>query len=323
MADFASLFAFDPAKRFWLGVEEEVWTVDPKTGVLVSGALKAFAKNEKRRWMGCKPELPAQQIEIITPPCSSLWSLHRALDRNRSTLDAMAGLYGFRISREPVPTKPFAIDVFPKPRYLKIRDRFGERLRGAYVAGLHVHVGLGSKDEAIHVMNGVRADLPMFLALSARSPKLADGALEYASYRFVKYREMAGEIVPPFLNGWKHFEAISAVRGYLEDPRMCWWAIRISPHGTVELRICDVQENPQRTLGLAALFLMTARLALLSEGRAIAPHPPERIAERLEAAAKGTFDARGYLGDLLRLTESWPGLFDEERDIVQRYLPYR
>lgn len=323
MADFASLFAFDPSRRFWLGVEEEVWTVDPKTGLLVSGALKAFAKNEKRRWMGCKPELPAQQIEIITPPCSSLSSLYRALGRNQSTLDAMAGLYGFRISRSPVPEKPFAIDVFPKPRYLKIRDRFGERLRGAYVAGLHIHVGLGSRDEAIHAMNGVRADLPMFLALSARSPNFAGQPTGYASYRFVKYREMAGEVVPPYLNGWKHFEAIAAVRGYLEDPRMCWWAMRISPHGTVELRICDVQEDSRVTLGLAALFLMVVRLSVLSEGRSTTPIAPEIIAERLGAAAKGTFDARGYLGDLLRLTESWPGLFDEERDVVERYLPHR
>lgn len=323
MADFASLFAFDPAKRFWLGVEEEVWTVDPKTGALVSGALKVFAKNEKRRWMGCKPELPAQQIEIITPPCATLGDLYRALSRNQASLEAMAGAYGFRISRAPVPTKPFAIDVFPKTRYLKIRDRFGERLRGAYVAGLHIHIGLGSKDEAVHAMNGVRADLPLFLALSARSPKFADGALEYASFRFVKYREMAGEVVPPYLNGWKHFEAVAAVRGYLEDPRMCWWAVRISPHGTIELRICDVQEDQRWTLGLAALFLLTVRLSLLSEGRSTMPHPPELIAERLEAAAKGTFDAQGYLGGLLRLIESWPGLFDEERAIVQRYLPHR
>jgi carboxylate-amine ligase len=322
MSDFAAKFAFDPSRRFWLGVEEEVWTVNPKTGVLTSGALKVFAKNEKRSWMGCKPELPAQQIEIITPPCATLSDLRRALGRNQATLDAMAGAYGFRISRSPVPLKPFAIDVFPKPRYLKIRDQFGERLRSAYVAGLHIHVGLGSRDEAIHAMNGVRADLPLFLALSARSPVFAGQRTDYASYRFVKYREMAGEIVPPHLNGWKHFEAIAAVRGYLEDPRMCWWAIRISPHGTVELRICDVQENQQTTLGLAALFLMTVRLSVLSEGRSKTRLAPEIIAERLEEAAKGKFDAQGHLGELLRLTNSWPGLFDEERRAIQSYLPH-
>lgn len=320
MSDFAAKFAFDPSRRFWLGVEEEVWTVDPKTGVLVSGALKAFAKNEKRRWMGCKPELPAQQIEIITPPCATLSDLRRALGRNQATLEAMAGTYGFRISRSPVPTKPFAIDVFPKTRYLKIRDQFGERLRGAYVAGLHIHVGLGSRDEAVHAMNGCRADLPMFLALSARSPNFAGQPTGYASYRFVQYRKMAGEVVPPYLNGWKHFEAIAAIRGYREDPRMCWWAIRISPHGTIELRICDVQENQQTTLALAALFLMVVRLSVLSEGRSVTPLAPELIAERLEEAAKGTFDAQAYLGELLRLTNSWSGLFDEERRIVTQYL---
>ena len=285
---FIAQFKFDPAKRFCLGVEEEVWTVDPKTGVLVSGALRVF-RRKKAIPISCKPELPAQQIEIITPVCKDLPMLDRELRRNEITLDHLAKMHGFAISRAPVPEKPFALHVFPKKRYLEIKERFGERLRGAYVAGLHIHVGVGAPEEAIRVMNACRTVLPWFLALSARSSVYAGQRMPCTSYRFVKYREMAGEVVPPYLESWDDFALTAKNKGFLEDPRMCWWGLRISPHGTVELRICDVQDERKKTLALAALFRLLVRSALAT--RKMARHyPSEMIANDLDRASLGLFD---------------------------------
>ncbi len=285
---FTRQFAFNPANRFCIGVEQEVWTVDPSTGVLVSGALRVF-KNTNVVWLNCKPELPAQQIEVITPVCTDLAMLDRELKKNDVILERMAKRHGFAISRAPVPEKPFAVHVFPKPRYLEIEKRVGKRLRGAYVAGLHVHIGVGAPDEAIRVMNACRAYLPVFLALSARSPIYAGQNMRCKSYRFIKYREMAGEVVPPYLTSWEEYAFIAQRSGFLEDPRNCWWAMRISPHGTVELRICDVQEDRSKTLALAALFRWFARDALMVKKMAPS-YSSEMISQELDRAALGRFD---------------------------------
>ncbi len=286
--EFIKKFAFDPSKRFCLGVEEEVWTVHPSSGVLIPGALRVFL-NTNVVWPNCKPELPAQQLEVVTPVCKDLYALGHALRQNEMMLDRIAKTFNFKISRAPVPEKPFALDVFPKPRYLEIKKRFGARLRGAYVAGLHIHIGIGSPEEAIRVMNACRTVLPWFLALSARSSVYAGQRMPCKSYRFVKYREMAGEVVPPYLESWDDFALTAKNKGFLEDPRMCWWGLRISPHGTVELRICDVQADRKKTLALAALFRLFVRGALAKQKMA-KHYPSEMIANDLDRASLGLFD---------------------------------
>lgn len=312
---FDAKFGFAADRRYCLGVEEEIWTVSPKTGVLVSGAPLVFAKGEEVP-SGFKPELPAQQIEMVTPVCRTLAELDAAVAENDRALRRLAAKHRFALSRDPVPTKPFAIEVFPTERYQRIQAQFGERLRGAYVAGLHVHVGLGSKEEAVAAMNGVRLHLPAFLAISARSP-YKEGRASYRSYRYLKYKEMAGDTVPPFLQSWTHFGLVAGSHGFAEDPRMCWWALRISPHGTIELRVCDVQAERKRTIGIAALFRMLVRISV--EG----PEPKEKIsatsvADRLLMAAKGRFDTAGYLARAAKIAEL--PTFVEERPHIRKLL---
>jgi len=310
---FDDLFKFDPAKRFHIGVEEEVWTVNPDTGLLVSGALKVFVDGYENRWPGFKPELPAQQIEVITPPCGTLDELETALRRNDDLLQQAAEEYGFRISRDPIPTKPFAIEVFPKERYQFIQRKHGERLRSAYVAGLHIHVGLGSREEAVAAMNVLRMHLARFLSFSARSPSY-DGVHPYGrSVRYLEYSRMAGETVPPFLKDWNHFRAIADACGFTKDPRMCWWALRISPHGTIELRVCDIQERVEKTMALAALMRLLVKLSVNDAHGDIYPRDisVEPLADALQEAALHRVDPTAYLNKTRRIASREE--FDEER----------
>jgi len=315
-AAFRSKFRFDPANRYCLGAEEEVWTVHPKRGFLISVAPAIFTPGYESRLPGLKPELPAQQIEAVTPVCRSLAELKGALETNDALLKRLAREHGFAVNREPVPTKPFPIDVFPTERYKRIREKFGERLRGAYVAGLHVHVGVGSPAEAIKAMNFVRLHLPAFLAISARSPREVDG-VHWRSYRYDRYREMAGQVAPPHLTDWAHFASIAEKSGFGDDPRMCWWAMRVSPHGTVELRICDLQADIRKTLGLAALFRMMVQVGVASR-RPIEAVTAERIEENLLAAARGGFNIASYLARAIKLA-SHPS-FKEEKPYIQKLL---
>ncbi|HTK04714.1 MAG TPA: glutamate-cysteine ligase family protein, partial [Candidatus Eisenbacteria bacterium] len=238
------------------------------------------------------------------------------LEKNDAALRRLGREHGFTVNREPVPTKPFPIDVFPTERYLRIKEKFGERLRGAYVAGLHIHIGLGGPEEAVRAMNFVRVHLPAFLAISARSPREVDG-VHWKSYRYDRYREMAGRTVPPFCTNWAHFAGIAADNGFGEDPRMCWWAVRISPHGTIELRVCDLQSDIDRTLGIAALFRMMVHLGVVNR-RPVEAIPTAKIEERLLVAAHGRFDTGNYLVRAVKLA-SHPS-FREEKPYIQKLL---
>lgn len=315
---FTSQFAFSQKNRFCLGVEEEVWTVSPQTGLLIPAAIQVFA-DPKRRYRRIKPELPAQQIEMVTPICRDLKQLDRALRSNERRMAKLAEEFGFEVSRSPVPTTPFVINVFPTERYLAIAAQQGERLRGAYVAGLHVHLGLGIKEEAIAVMNASRTLLPLFLAVSARSPIFAGTDTGYASYRYVQYKKMAGEVVPPYLESWEHFRSVAADRGFLDAPRNCWWAIRISIHGSVELRIPDLQEDQAMTMGIAALFRLVGRQAIERPGRVIRL-PAEEIERLLEVAARGALGAKGLLRGFLSVAGA-PGYEEELRCIARLLAP--
>lgn len=285
---FNRTFNFSPERRFCIGAEEEVWTVHRDTGRLIPIAPRIFVPGYEARYPNLKPELPAQQIEAVTPVCRNMLELAQALRANQEMMDRCAVRHGFKLSRAPVPVKPFAIRVFPKPRYLEIKRVHGAKLANAFIAGLHVHVGVGSGTEAVDALNVVRQYLPTLLQHSACASQRRSQT-GYASLRFMKYRAMAGTTVPPYLQSWEHFRGVAERHQFADDPRNCWWSVRISPHGTVETRIFDVQPSLEKTMYLAGATRMLVRAAVLGHLRA-AKLEPSQIETDLLKAAKGRWD---------------------------------
>lgn len=180
-----------------------------------------------------------------------------------------------------------------------------------------MHLGVGSGEEAVRVMDAARLHLPSFPALPARSPVFEGRKTGYESFRYLKYKEMAGEVVPPHLGSWNRFAAIAAEKGCVDDPRMCWRAIRVNPHGTVELRVCDVQEDRAMTLGLAAIFRMLGRMAIESSKPMSVVDVRLIETALLHAAVCGAYGADFYL-DLVRKADKTK--FAEELPCVSRLL---
>lgn len=314
---FASQFRFSPITRLCVGVEEEVWTIR-ESGALTPLAPQIFQPGYERTYPFLKPELPSQQIEAVTPICTSMKEVEQSLRRNAFEMDRLAKQYGVLLSREPVPTKPYAVSYFRSPRFAELQKRLGTRLRGAYVAGLHVHIGVGNKEEAVLAMNVLRQHLPSFLALSARSPrKLA--STQYASFRHFKYLQMAKNVAPPYLPSWKEFVIMARREGFHEDPRLCWWGVRINPLGTVELRVCDVQNTYSKTLALVGLTRMLVRAAI--EGQV---QPDQRITafaieDWLMMAARGIWKTTMLASTFAALAKD--ARHSEEVSYVKRLLP--
>ena len=56
------------------------------------------------------------------------------------------------------------------PRYQEFAEKYGWAVRRLLTFGMHVHVGMDSKEKAIAVHDEIRKYLPLVLALSASSP---------------------------------------------------------------------------------------------------------------------------------------------------------
>lgn len=276
------------------GAEEEHWTVDADGRLIAAAPLVFQVINEGE----IRPELPVHQIEVVTGICRSGAEIARDLSAKRARLAELGGRFGFRTNTSPVPPHhDFQVEVYPKPRYLEIAARVpAEHLKAGWITGLHVHVGCDSIGQAILLLNGLREFLPLFMSAAAIRPlPSGNGYHGRASERFFSYCGMQPNLVPPHVLGSEHLEELAQSHGFAEDPRRCWWAVRINPHGTVEVRIFDMQETAEHSGQLAALVLVLSRMILRS-AVGLDCADSSAIMERLTAAATDHTERRQYTG---------------------------
>ena len=267
--------AFGRSSAYSLGVEEEVMILDgeslgltPRVEILVEGA-------KERSLPGVlKMELLASMAELATGVCESAVEARAALAELRRTAIEVADASGLRIGAAA--THPFSIpveqDVAPDPRYREFVEHAGVHARRQAVCGLHVHVGMPSGDDCIHVLEGILPWLPLVLALSANSPYLAGEETGLASARAEVLAQLPRASAPPVFASYAEWEAF--VERYVElgladDYTRFWWDVRPHPRfGTLEVR------SPDQPTGLAVTAALVALLQALCKTVLDAP-PPE------------------------------------------------
>ena len=156
------------------GVEEEFLLVDPATGQpapLAEPALRRTAKPPRPRWGSIlTPEVQQEQLEAVSPVCSTLRELTAAIREGRALADEAARSVGARavaLATSPLAAIPTLV---PQPRYLMMAARFGLTLKEQLTCGFHIHVHVVSGEEGVAVLDRIRVWLPVLLALSANSP---------------------------------------------------------------------------------------------------------------------------------------------------------
>ena len=129
-----------------------------------------------------KLELPASQLEIVTPPCSRR---RAAVPRSRGPARPRRGRRADRAAddRRRPPDRRRARRLTDDPRYQRTLDEYGERARRQLVCGLHLHVSLGGADRTLAVYNALRSHLPELAALAANAPFHAGRDTGLASIR--------------------------------------------------------------------------------------------------------------------------------------------
>lgn len=236
-----------------VGVEEEMFLVDPATRRLVGSSDRAADEDAD-----VEQELFLQQIEIQTGPHRDLGSLAADLRDARRAASEAATRTGTSIAAMPTPVLADETgDVTPKDRYRTMTSAFGQVGRSALVCGMHVHVDVTDDDEAVAVVDGLRPWLPVVLALSAGSPFNLGVDTGLASWRAQVWDAWpsAGP-VEAFGTPAAYRTAIASViaSGAALDEGMIYLDARLAREfPTVEVRVADVCADSQDALVIAAL----------------------------------------------------------------------
>jgi glutamate---cysteine ligase / carboxylate-amine ligase len=283
---------FGEGEPFSLGLEEELFLVDPEHGRLRNcGAevLEALGTLERGE---VKSELHRSQIELITGVC-------RNVDEAVSELSALReAVLATGIGIVASGTHPTAVEgdsvVTENPRYERIGSLLGDA--GATpVCAIHIHVGMPDAATAIRVFNGLRRHLPLLEALAANSPFRHGRDTGLASARALTLRSWPRAGVPRAMADFEDFVRSTAQLtrvAEVPDYTFHWWKLRPHPRlGTVEIRALDTQVSPRHTAAVvAAVHALTCTEAAI-EGEPVEDPPPEILDEASFRASRAGVEA--------------------------------
>lgn len=284
---------FGSVHPFSIGVEEELFLVDPVTGRQTNSSA-AVLERVGDTVGTVERELHACQIELITNVHASVGGAARELaGLRRAVVKTGAALLGS--GTHPAADEGDAV-ITDKERYERIHFLLGDAAVTP-VGGLHIHVGMPDRDTAIRVFNGLRRELPLLQALAANSPFRHGRDTGLASARELSLRGWPRSGTPRALRDFADFCAMSRLltrAADVPDYTWFWWTLRPHPRlGTVEIRALDAQASLADAGALTALVHCLARDA--AERERVDDPPPELVEEGMFRAAR--FGVHGELPD--------------------------
>jgi carboxylate-amine ligase len=281
---------FGEGKPFSLGLEEELFAVDPSDGRLLNAGPDVLERLGELERGEVKSELHRSQIELITGVCTTVdEAVGELCELRRAVLGTGVGL----IAAGTHPTAVEGDSIFnEKPRYERIRELLGDA--GATpVCALHIHVGMPDAPTAIRVFNGLRRHLPLLEALGANSPFRHGRDTGLASARELTLRSWPRAGVPRAMADFDDFTRSTARLTRVADVpdyTFHWWKLRPHPRlGTVEIRALDTQATPRHTAAVVAAVHALARHEARAEP--LEGPPAEILDEASFRAARAGIDA--------------------------------
>ncbi|MFF2244729.1 glutamate--cysteine ligase [Arthrobacter sp. NPDC058130] len=298
---------FASSKQSTLGVEWELALVDAETGELASVANQVLREvaarhpelNEDDEHPHIKQELLLNTVELVTGICTTVAEakadLNSSLAAVRDVTDPM-GVEVFCAGSHPF-SPPQLQPVTDKERYAKLIDRTQWWGRQMVIYGVHVHVGLDSRDKVLPVLDGLVNYFPHFQALSASSPFWGGEDTGYASHRALMFQQLPTAGLPFQFASWEDYESYVQdmfTTGVIDTLSEIRWDIRPVPAlGTIEMRICDGLATLEDVGAIAALTqcLVDEFSTTLENGGTIPTMPPWHVQENKWRAARYGLDA--------------------------------
>jgi carboxylate-amine ligase len=207
-----------------------------------------------------KAEMHQAVVEVGTDICPDIDAAFKDVTVLRTTISQIANELGLWVGASG--THPFSHWesqlITDHVRYNEIVNELQEAARSNLIFGLHVHVGMESRQMANHIANSTRYFLPHIYALSTNSPFWEGRKTGYKSFRTKVFDKFPRTGIP------EYFESIEAYESYvkllvktncIDNAKKIWWDLRVHPFfNTVEFRICDVPMTIEETICIASLF---------------------------------------------------------------------
>ena len=250
---------FNPSEKPTVGVEIEAQLIDKESGNLVNVAEKII--NEYGDEERVKHELYLSTVEVTSSPFLNTKDTYEELSKILNKVleiakEENAGLIS-------AGAHPFALYedqniTQVNPRYQEFADTYGWAVLRLLTFGMHVHVGMNSKEKAIAVHDEVRKYLPLILAMSTSSPFWRGRDTDLYCARLSIFQGLPNTGLPEPYYTWKEYEQSlqTLIKAGVIKPdvayRQVWKDVRIHPeYGTVEIRIADSMPSLIDTVAVA------------------------------------------------------------------------
>lgn len=252
---------FNSSVKPTVGVEIEAQLVDKDSGNLVNIAELIVDKyRDKER---VKHEFYLSTVEITSSPALNTNDTYRELSSILKRVLAIAAEENAGLILSG--SHPFALYEDQSitqvtPRYQEFADRYGWAVLRLLTFGMHVHVGMDSKEKAVAVHDEIRKYLPLILALSASSPFWRGRDTELYCTRLSIFQGLPNTGLPEPYYEWEEYQQslqtlVEAGVFKSDDAyRQVWKDVRIHPaYGTIETRIADSIPSLKDTIAVATL----------------------------------------------------------------------
>lgn len=258
--------------RFSLGIEEEFQLVRRKNGELCSCAQSILEKGAPYFEEQIKPEMLQSTVELISNVLPDMATARTELHTLRALLSRLAKEEDLALVSAG--THPSASwrdqERTDGERYIELEKEYQDVGRSILIFGLHVHVGVESREQSITLMNQLRTWLPQLLAISSNSPFWDGRMTGLKSYRSVVWKRFPRSGLPEKFASLGHFDKYVqdlVDMGCIDNAKKIWWDIRPHPFfDTVEFRVFDMPATVDDTLAIAALCqALVAKLSYLNE----------------------------------------------------------
>src|SRR5881392_3480844 len=245
---------------FTLGIEEEFQIIDPETRELRSHIQQILNGGKMVLKEQVRPEMHQSVVELGTEICGDARVARQQVVNLRSELAKLAARDGLKIASAG--THPFShwMDqlITMDDRYATIVKDMQQIARANLIFGLHVHVGIPDREEAIDIMNQARYFLPHLYALSVNSPFWLGQNTGLKAYRQMIFERFPRTGIPDAFESLGEYEdylKLLVTTNCIDNAKRIWWDIRLHPFfNTIEFRICDAQSRVDDSIALAALM---------------------------------------------------------------------
>ncbi|MEA2469500.1 MAG: glutamate---cysteine ligase / carboxylate-amine ligase [Thermoleophilaceae bacterium] len=253
-------------RQFTVGIEEEAMLLDPDGWQLAHHSDRVLEVLPPDVLGHATMETHRSALELATGVHNDVPSAAAEMISLRRSLDRAVRAMGLRAASSG--THPSAVwqdtVVSDGKRYAFVYGSMRELARREPTFALHVHVGISSPNDAVRLVNRMRAHVPLLLALSVNSPFWQGRDTGLASARTPLFQAFPRVGIPRRFRDYEDYVGTVDLLMRCEsmpDPTFLWWDVRPQPRfGTVEVRIMDAQTTVAETASLAALVQCIARL---------------------------------------------------------------